>query len=169
MHILETDRLIIREYNKNDTLKLHAIFSDEKTMAFWPQPFTREQTEAWINRSMESTEKLSFGRWAVVLKENGELIGDCGIMLIEIDGNQEFDLGYIFHHEYWKRGYALEAARECMKYGIDTIKIKRLCANMAYNHTSSIRVAERLGMTKEREFYNKRNRDILTYLYVKGS
>ena len=45
--------------------------------------------------------------------------------------------------------------------------MKRIVANMSHDHYSSIKVAEKLGMTKEKEFINKRNRNILTYLYTK--
>lgn len=165
MNIVETKRLIIREYSMNDVLELSAIQSDHITMSFWPSPFTLQQTENWVHDNIERYNKLGFGRWAVILKDNDMLIGDCGIMIREIDGKEENDLGYIIHYPYWQRGFAVEAANACKEYAFASLGIKRLCANMPYNHEASRRVAEKVGMKKEKEFYNSRNRNILTYLY----
>jgi ribosomal-protein-alanine N-acetyltransferase len=166
MNTIETNRLIIKEYTYEDISKLHIILSNTKTMSFWPSPFTLAQTEIWINNNIKRYSQLGFGRWAIILKETGELIGDCGIMLSELDGTQEHDLGYIIHHPYWNKGLAFEAANACRNYAFNSLGIERLCANMAFDHTASIAVAQKIGMWKEKEFYNSRNRNILTYLYL---
>jgi len=165
MNTIETNRLIIKEYTYEDISKLHVILSNPKTMSFWPSPFTLAQTEIWINNNIKRYSELGFGRWAIILKETGELIGDCGMMLSELDGTQEHDLGYIIHYPYWHKGLAFEAAKACSNYAFNTLGIKRLCANMAFDHIASSTVAQKIGMGKEKEFYNSRNRNILTYLY----
>jgi [ribosomal protein S5]-alanine N-acetyltransferase len=165
VNIIETKRLILKEYSYKDTPELNKILSNPKTMSFWPAPFTEQQTENWIHNNIKRYKELGFGRWAVILKETNELIGDCGIMISEIDGKQENDLGYIFHYPYWKKGYAVEAAEACKEHAFSNLGIQRLCANMAFDHKASRRVAEKIGMKKEKEFYNSRNRNILTYLY----
>jgi ribosomal-protein-alanine N-acetyltransferase len=165
MNTIETNRLIIREYTCEDIPKLHIILSNPKTMSFWPSPFTLAQTEVWINNNIKRYSELGFGRWAIILKETGELIGDCGIMLSELDGAQEYDLGYIIQYPYWQKGLAFEAAEACSNYAFNSLGIERLCANMAFDHISSSAVAKKIGMGKEKEFYNSRNRNILTYLY----
>ncbi|MCJ7688411.1 MAG: GNAT family N-acetyltransferase [Clostridiaceae bacterium] len=165
MHVIETKRLIIKEYSYDDISKLNIILSNPKTMSFWPTPFTLQQTENWINTNIRRYVELGYGRWAIILKETGELIGDCGIMLSEIDGTQENDLGYIIHYPFWQNGFAFEAADACKEYAFTNLGIKKLCANMAFDHIASRRVAEKIGMEKEKEFCNNRNRNILTYLY----
>jgi [ribosomal protein S5]-alanine N-acetyltransferase len=165
MSVIETKRLIIREYSHNDIEKLNIILSNSITMSFWPAPFTLERTEAWVKTNMRRYKELGYGRWALISKDTGELIGDCGIMITEIDGTQEQDLGYIIHYPYWKNRFATEAAEACKEFALNDLGVKRLCANMAFNHEGSRKVAEKIGMKKEKEFYNKRNRDILTYLY----
>lgn len=165
MHVIETKRLIIKEYSYDDILKLNIILSNPKTMSFWPAPFTMQQTEDWVNNNIRRYTELGFGRWAIILKETDELIGDCGIMVSELDGKQENDLGYIIHYSHWHNGFAFEAVDACSNYAFNKLGIKRLCANMAFDHTMSRRVAEKIGMKKEKEFYNNRNRNLLTYLY----
>ncbi len=165
MNVIETKRLIMREYSHNDVSKLYEILSSPITMSFWPAPFTLEQTENWVRNNIKRYTELGFGRWSVLLKETGEVAGDCGIMLSEIDGKQENDLGYIIHYPYWHNGFAVEAAEACKDYAFKDLGLKRLCANMPFDHEASRRVAERIGMEKEKEFFNSRNRNILTYLY----
>ncbi len=165
MIILKTNRLILREYSEKDFKTLHKILSDKITMSFLETPFSLDQTNEWISKSIASYKQYGFGRLAVLTRENNNLIGDCGIMKNSIDGKKGNDLGYIFHHTNWGTGYATEAASVCLKYAFDKLKIKRICANMAYDHIASKCVAEKTGMKKEKEFYSKKNRNILTYLY----
>ena len=102
----------------------------------------------------------------VELRDSGAPIGDCGIVEAEINGRREYDLGYIIHHPYWRQGYGVECARACLEYGIYTLGLRRIVANMAHDHSASARVAERLGMRREASFHHPRNRNILTYVYA---
>lgn len=170
MIILETQRLIIREWTNSDEDKsaLYDILSSPITMRFWPIPYTFEQTVAWIDSNIKRYEESEFGRWAVVLKESNKIIGDCGIAKTKIDEKSEHDLGYIIHYPHWQNGFAAEAAKACLDYGFKELQLKRLCANMPYDHIGSIKTAEKIGMSKEKEFFNSKNRNILTYLYSKN-
>lgn len=167
MNVIETERLILREWkdSEEDKAQLHEILSSPITMRFWPAPFSLEQTEAWIKNNIARYRQLGFGRWAVVLKKENQIIGDCGVILAEINGRQENDLGYIIHHPYWHQGFATEAALACKDYAFSKLGLKRLCANMPVDHEGSIKTAVKLGMKLEKEFYNSRNRNIRTYLY----
>jgi RimJ/RimL family protein N-acetyltransferase len=163
--IIETRRLLIRGYSVDDIPLLHKILSDPKTMSFWPELFSLEQTAAWIERSMKSYIENGFGRYAVLLKHAGELIGDAGILKSEINGKTENDLGYIIHHSFWNNGYATEASGAILLRGLGSIGLRRIAANMACNHRASAHVAEKIGMKKELEFINNRNRNLPTFLY----
>lgn len=163
--IAHTPRLIIRPYREDDLDTLFSLLSDSKTMSFWPAPFSREQAQAWLNKSIASYASHGFGRWAVELKDSGRFIGDAGLQLSELDGKEEHDLGYIILAPYWNYGYATEAAMACLQYGIKEKRLRRICANMPYDHISSRAVAEKIGMTFEKQFFNARNRNILTHLF----
>jgi len=166
MNILETKRLLLRQQTRADIESLHLIFADPVTMGFWPSPFTLETTKNWIARNIHSYSQLGFGRWAIILKETQDLIGDCGILLQEIDGVAEYDLGYIIHHPYWQQGYGTEAVGACKQYGLEILQLPRLVANMPINHFGSVRVAQKIGMTREKTFNNPKNRHIPTYVYA---
>jgi len=166
--MLKTDRLVIRQYEEDDFEAAHAIFSDPVTMSFWPKPFDREQTKAWIERSRQSSKSSGYGRWVVALNDTNRIIGDCGILDSTIEGTSVYDLGYIISHSDWHQGYGYEAARACMSYGFNVLKLPALCANMPHDHTASRNVAERLGMKRQKQFANARNRNIATFLYMIG-
>ena len=164
--MIETARTIIRPYTESDIGRVAPIFADPVTMAFWPQPFSKEAVATWVRRASAAFAATGLGRMLVELREGGVPIGDCGIVEAEINGRREYDLGYIIHHPYWRQGFGVECARACLDYGIRTLGLRRIVANMPHDHTASARVAERLGMRREATFHNPRNRNILTYLYA---
>ncbi|HEY3876720.1 MAG TPA: GNAT family N-acetyltransferase [Candidatus Kapabacteria bacterium] len=163
--MIETSRLLLREYTLEDVPSLNRIQSDPITMKFWASPFTEEHSRNWIERAIASYAANGFGRWALLLKETNAQIGDAGLMRVEVNGNPEVDLGYILQADRWQKGYATEAALAILRFGKEK-GLPRMIAHMAHDHTKSQRVAERLGMRKETEFVNPRNRNIVHSLYA---
>jgi ribosomal-protein-alanine N-acetyltransferase len=163
--MIETARLSLREYTLEDVPALYRIQSHAATMKFWASPFTEENTRNWIERAIASYTSNGFGRYALMHKETNTQIGDVGMMRVEVNGKPEVDLGYILHEDHWHQGYATEAASAVLKFGIDK-GLPRIIAHMAHDHIASQRVAERLGMVKESDFINPRNRNIVHYLYA---
>ncbi|MCC7437627.1 MAG: GNAT family N-acetyltransferase [Armatimonadetes bacterium] len=167
MVILETERLTLRQWEPDEFPTVHRILGHAVTMRFWPAPFTPEQSESWLQRSLVTYAATAntLGRWATVLKESGEVIGDCGLIQAHINGMPEYDLGYIIQAEHWRKGYGTEAAAAIRDYGFSELKLPRIVANMACNHHGSARVAEAIGMQVETTFANQRNRGVQTFLY----
>jgi RimJ/RimL family protein N-acetyltransferase len=85
-------------------------------------------------------------------------------MRTDVIGVQENDIGFIIDKRFWGHGYATEAARVCLRYGIETLKMKRIVASMETKHLASRAVAEKIGLRFEKEFINSRNRDLPTNL-----
>ena len=163
---ISTRRTVLRPFTGSETPLLLPILSDPTTMAFWPSPLDEGDVAAWVERNARSFEESGLGRMLIEDRESGSVLGDCGIMRAEIDGRIENDLGYILHHEYWGAGLATECAQACLEDGVRRLGLRRVVANMPHDHAASIRVAEKLGMVRERGFANPRNRGILTHLYV---
>ena len=115
--ILETKRLILREYTREDFDALYAILSDPETMQHYPKPYDEAGTMRWLTWSMDNYATYGFGLWAMILKESGELIGDCGITMHPIDGEQLPEIGYHVNKAYWRQGYAKEAATAVRDWG----------------------------------------------------
>lgn len=162
--VAATRRLRLRRYTEGDLGSLTALLTDPITMQHWPEPLTIEQARAWLRRAMEGYATPGYGRFAVELAD-GAYIGDAGILVAQIQGRTENDLGYIIAHSQWRLGYGLESARACFDYGHGQ-GLQRIVANMAHDNVGSIRVARQLGFTLETRFLNPRNRNKETLLFA---
>lgn len=151
MQVLETERLILRRMELSDVDNLLGIFSDPVAMRYYPGTKDHQETIGWIEWTLESYERHGIGLWVAVLKETGEFAGQCGLIVQEVDGRREVEIGYLFLRRFWGRGLATEAARACRDYGFDRLGYDRLISLIGPDNLPSRRVAERVGLTLERE------------------
>lgn len=141
---LETERLILRPMQATDINALHLIFTDPKVMAsFGVEPFSREQMLAWLGRNLDHQNQYGYGLFSVILKESGELIGDCGLEQMEVGGVQAAELGYDFRSDYWNQGFATEAACAVRDYAFDILQLPQLISLIRVGNLASKRVAEK--------------------------
>ncbi len=73
---LETERLVLRPYRQEDLEDLHAMFSDPEHMRWYPAPFDRDGTQAWMERTFERYRDDGFGLWIVEDRCDGRVPGD---------------------------------------------------------------------------------------------
>ncbi|MDO4483832.1 MAG: GNAT family N-acetyltransferase [Clostridia bacterium] len=104
--ILETPRLLLREFLPEDHAALCEIFCDAETMAHYPHPFSEEEVQMWIDRNLDRYETYGSGLWAVVRRDTGEVIGDCGLTMQMIHGRLKPEVGFHINKKYWRQGYA---------------------------------------------------------------
>ena len=147
MRILETPRLSLREFNPEDLDALSLILSDRETMRFYIKPLHRSGVEEWISRNRQRYATDGHGLWAMILKASGELIGDCGLVLQDVDGENEIEIGYHVRRDYWGQGLATEAARACRDFGFASFPFERLISIIRPANIASRRVAEKNGLT----------------------
>jgi len=146
--LIETPRLILREMTDDDFTALHAILSDPDTMKYYPKPYDESGVRRWINWCRESYAKNGFGLWAVTLKDSGEFIGDCGISLQPINGQWLPEIGYHINKAYWRKGYASEAAKECIRLAFEQFGFPAVYSYMNAANEPSFRTAMKNGMTQ---------------------
>ena len=163
MLILETERLLLREFVPEDVDALAAVLSDPETMRYYPAPLDRGGVAAWIERNRRRYADHGHGLWAMVLKSSGDLIGDCGVARQVVDGIDEFEIGYHVRRDLWGQGYAPEAARGCQAYGFDRLDADRLISLIRPENLPSRRVAEKTGLTLWKEVMWK---DLAHYVYT---
>ncbi len=150
--IIETKRLILREMTDDDYACLAAILQDEEVMYAYDGPFSDEETREWLERQQWRYKKYGFGLWAAVLKETGEMIGQCGLTIQDCAGPELLEVGYLFSKEYWHMGFAIEAARACRDYAFKNLNAPELFSIIRDTNTASQNVARRNGMTLRRNF-----------------
>lgn len=149
---METDRLILREYTLQDFDALYEIMSDSETMQHYPHAFNENEVREWIERNMERYSIFGFGLWAVVLKETGKFIGDCGLTMQIIDGKIKPEIGYHINKQYWRRGYGSEAARKCRDWAFENTPFQIIYSYMKYTNIGSYSTAIANGMSQVDEF-----------------
>ena len=135
--MIETERLLLREYTMDDYDALYEIMSDAETMKHYPAPFDEARTRRWIEWNMENYARYGFGLWAVVLRDTGGFIGDCGITIQNIDGDMLPEIGYHIHKRYQRRGFAREAARAVRDWAFENTAYDTLYSYMKYTNVGS--------------------------------
>ncbi len=145
--ILETPRLYLREMTQEDFADLCETLQDKKAMYAYEHAFSDEEAQEWLDKMFRRYENDGFGLWAVIDKESGAFLGQCGITWQDVNGEQVPEIGYLFKRKYWHNGYAAEAAQGCKKYAFETLGFDRVYSIIRDNNYASQNVAKRNGMT----------------------
>lgn len=162
--VLETARLLLREYTMADIDELFEILSDAETMQHYPKPYDEEMTKHWIEWNIQNYQKYGFGIWAVILKETGKFIGDCGLTIQNIDGEMLPEIGYHIHKRYWRKGFGSEDARAVRDWAFENTEYNCLYSYMKYTNVGSYSTAIANGMKKVKEYPDAKNE--ISYAYA---
>lgn len=149
---LETKRLILRELDSSDFDALYEILSDIETMKHYLKTFDAERVRGWIEWNRDNYRTFGFGLWAVTLKGDGRLIGDCGVTIQTINGKIRPEIGYHIHKAYQNIGYATEAAQKCRDYIFENTPFNMIYSYMKYTNIGSYTVAIKNGMKLIEEY-----------------
>lgn len=150
--LLKTERLILRELTADDFGPLYAVLSDPDISQHYPAPFDEDRVRSWISRNTDRYRNDGFGLWAVIRKETGELIGDCGITLQCIHGQWLPEIGYHIRKDHQRKGYASEAAAACVRLAFDRYALPAVYSYMKYTNIPSQKTAEKIGMVFLEEY-----------------
>ena len=145
--ILETSRLILRVMNDGDYKSLQAIISDPETMKYYQKPYDEAGVKKWIDWCKASQAKRGFSLWAVILKETGEMIGDCGVSMQTIDDEMKPEIGYHLNKKYHHQGIGKEMTQAVRDYFFTHFDYDEVYSYMDVNNEPSYKTAEANGMT----------------------
>lgn len=146
--MIETDRLRIRPFTREDAPFILRLLNEPSFIEHIADKGVRtlEQAVAYLeNGPLASYASNGHGLWAVQRKDASTPMGMCG--LIKRDTFQDIDLGYAFLPEFWKQGYAHEAALACVNYGKSAMGLTRLIAIVSPTNASSIQLLTKLGFS----------------------
>ena len=147
--ILETERLLLREFDEGDVGAYYALGSDPAVLRYVhvePLASVEQALESLRSRPLADYRKHGFGRWACVLKATGEVVGWSGLK--RLDDLEEVDLGYWLMPAFWGRGLATEAGRAVLKYGFESLRLEQIIGLVDPANVASVRVLEKVGMTR---------------------
>ncbi|MFV8361393.1 GNAT family N-acetyltransferase [Flavobacterium sp. LS1P3] len=166
---LETERLLLRRVDFNDTKEIFALRSNPETMKYIPRPLVKTDEDAlehiaMIDSKIDSNEGIN---WAITLKDNSKLIGIIGHYRIKPE-HYRAEIGYMLLPEYHGKGIVSEAVREAVKYGFNNMNLHSIEAIIAPENYASAKVLEKNGFVKEahlkeNEFYEGRFLDTVIY------
>lgn len=162
---IETNRLILRELTQEDAIVWHKILSDEEGMKYYPKAFDMEKTISWIEWNLDNYSRYGFGLWAVILKETNQFIGDCGITMQNIYGDDKLypEIGYHLDKQYWRKGYSSEAGKACLQYAFENFDFGEVFAYQKWTNIPSRKVAEKIGMSFRIEYEDEKNEKTSVY------
>ena len=144
MTTLETERLTLRMWRKDDFEEYARICADPEVMRYiGGHPYSR--LEAWRNMAymVGHWHLLGYGHWAVEEKASGHLIGRMGFLNPE--GWPGFEVGWTLARESWGKGYASEGARRMLNYAFTEMDRDHVISLIHPENRGSIRVAEKMG------------------------
>jgi RimJ/RimL family protein N-acetyltransferase len=167
MKILETDRLILRHLLPEDLDSLFALYSDPEIRRYFPEgTLTYEETKDELEWFLNGHPKHpQLGLWATVPKDSDQFIGRCGLLPWTIEGRNEVEVAYLIAKEYWGQGLGTEAAQAILQYGFGQLGLSRLICMIDPSNQASRRVAEKIGMTLEKEMDGFEGDDIPFLIY----
>lgn len=143
-HLPQTARLYFKEFTLDDAAMLYDMHQDPAVTRYTGDPIpwdSVERVESTLKDTIMPQYENQIGRWATYLKADDTFIGWCGLK----DVGGEIDLGYRFIPKYWGKGYATEAAKAVLEYGIKK-GIKNIMGRASIHNTASVRVLEKIGL-----------------------
>lgn len=147
---------------------VYDVLADSDIMEHYPYTFDKDRVRNWITRNIERYQIFGFGLWAVVLKETGEMIGDCGITMQNIHGSIKPEIGYHINKKHQRQGYAKEAARKCRDWAFESTPFGSLYSYMKKTNIASSATAIANGMCKVDEYFDDESAAIVVYAITRG-
>jgi len=156
--MLETSRILLREFNENDIEGMFALHSNSDVHLFLGNKTIRSRDEAAALIAYIQQQYLDFGigRWACIENTSGKFMGWCGLKFVtEQENNQSHfhDIGYRFLPEFWNQGYAKEAAKPCVEFGFNSLNLSKIIGTCHINNIASKKVLQHCGLIEKEQFY----------------
>ncbi|MDP4199734.1 MAG: GNAT family N-acetyltransferase [Bacteroidota bacterium] len=174
MAILTTSpRLTLRSLEREDIPHSVDMWCDAETMRYMGGPRERTKLLAYIDDLLTHEDATDIHTpnqfWTAIQTHTNEYIGDFGLIQKEVDGAVETELVYLVAKHHWGNGYATEGARALADYAFAVAGLSRLVSLVDPEHIASQRVAEKVGMTFERETVRSNGRTMRIYSILNES
>ncbi|WP_407405274.1 GNAT family N-acetyltransferase [Chryseobacterium sp.] len=160
----ETERLIFRKLEHSDFHTWQTLFEDDVTTALlgmsdYKTP--QQRCEIWFEWTFHRYENELGGQNVLISKEDGSFVGQCGVLVREINNEFELEIAYSILPQHRLKGYAIEAAKKCRDFAFKNNFHDRLVSLIFPDNTASKNVALKNGMTFEKNIdFNHKNVDL---------
>lgn len=149
MSILETERLVIRRWTKDDREPFANMNADKRVCQFLPKTLSREESDSFVDRIERHCDDFGYGLFAVELKQTSTFIGFVGLVNVPFETHftPALEMGWRISADHWNKGFATEAARAILDYGQNLLKLKNIVSFTVPHNIPSRRVMEKIGLT----------------------
>lgn len=138
---IETERMILRSFLPEDAAGLYEILGDEEVMEYSEPAYDLAKTKNFLNTFCIGRE----GALAAVHRDSGRLIG---YILCREEEAGVYEMGWFFHREFWRQGYAFESCRGLVDYLFGERKAHKIFAE-TIDTVKSPGLMRKLGMRRE--------------------
>lgn len=158
-YLFESARLYYREFTHDDAPALIPILGDKEVMEYCVSheeqkkifhAMNNEEIKAFLARVITSYKENGWGRYAGIKKDDGTLIGYCGLKMQAFGDKNYPELGYRLAKKYWNLGYATEAACATRDYLKEALKLPKLISIIEPSNEKSINVITKAGFSFSR-------------------
>ncbi|HEX8271600.1 MAG TPA: GNAT family N-acetyltransferase [Longimicrobiaceae bacterium] len=147
--IWETERLRAREMQPADLDFVAAMLAHREVMRFYPRCYTRDEARGWLERQVARYREHGHALWLIEERAGGEPVGQVGLVMQQVNGRAEPEVGYLVHRPFWRRGYATEAALATRDHAFGALGLPRVVSLIRPENLPSQGVARKLGMRPE--------------------
>ncbi len=148
--VLETNRLFLRRMLTRDYKDMYSYASDPRVSRhlLWNPHESESFTKKYLKHLQREYDRYLFYDWAVLCKDDGKMIGTCGLTAYS-ERHNIAEIGYVLNPAYWGRGIAAEAAGEVIRFAFDTVGVERVEARHMEGNEASGAVMQKCGLQKE--------------------
>ena len=152
--IIETERLLLRQWRDDDRDPFAAINADPVVMEHFPATLTRAESDAFVDRHSALIDQRGWGLWAVEVRDTGDFIGFTGLAVPVFDADFVpcTEIGWRLAPASWGRGYATEAATSVLSFAFDELGLDEVLSFTYVGNHRSRRVMEKIGLEERLEF-----------------
>ena len=150
---MTTERLTARRFVPRDVDGLARVFAKSEVWQFpYGRGFTRAETESFLDAQISPWGACGVGCWVVVEQATDRIVGYAGLSVPTFlpEVLPALEVGWRFDPEVWGRGYATEVARAAIAEAFTTLGLDEICSVPQAENAASVRVAERIGMRRDR-------------------
>lgn len=146
--MLETNRLILRNWQDSDLPEFARMNSDARVMEFFPSTLTSIESDILADKIRKHFQENGFGLWAVEVKGGAKFIGFIGLSIPKFTAHFTpcVEIGWRLSLPHWGKGYATEGAKTVLQYGFDVLKLPEIVSFTTTGNKKSQNVMQRIGM-----------------------
>ncbi len=159
----ESDRLLFRKVKLSDFNIWLDFYKNPETSKHWisDNEGAAIKCKKWYDTQFYRYKNDIGGMNALIEKQSNLLVGHCGLLKQVVDGVTELEISYSLLPKYWKKGFAIEAAKKCRDFAFDNSLTDSLISIISLSNIQSERVALKIGMTLDKvTIYNGNNVNI---------